>query len=320
MKSTNWRSKNNFISPPGFSFHRRAGSFLLLLLVLGTIPHYCKGINYRKISQLNPPYGSYSPQNPIAISLSPTDRIFLLDSQLAVAVEITAGGSSPRQFGGPGTDIEQFSDPADIGARSGLDIFIADRGNNRIVRLNRKLSYLADFRSLSGTHSNLLFENPLSVVKGLRGDLFIADGSNDRILKIDPTGRPIFSFGDYGQGQNSLLKPRRLELDPLGGLWVLDASAAVVHFDEYGGYIEILQSEVAGYPNGLAVSENAVWVCSDSLMWVYNRNTRRATTSAPQKMEIPDDVAMVDLAYQNQQLWILDSSGAIHRYQVSEKK
>lgn len=253
---------------------------------------------------------------PAALAISPADLIYLLDSKLAVVVELNPDGHLAREFGGPGTGNDQFSDPADICAVSGLDLFVADRGNDRIVRLDRKLNYLAQFRSLSGTQTDLIFEYPRSVLLSPRGDLFIADGGNDRILKIDPAGRPVFSFGFYGDGEGSLLGPLRIEKDPVEGLWVLDQRGHVVHFDEYGGYLGEMITETSGNPTGLAVSVGAIFVSSDSLLWVYDRTARQLETFSLQQLSLSAGVTLVDLASRKKQIWLLDARGAIHRFQL----
>ncbi len=274
------------------------------------------GFQLEKLATLSPPYNGYNPQSPIAFALSPTEHIYLLDSRLAIIVEINQQGAVLKQFGGPGTGVEQFNDPADLCVLSGLDVFIADRSNDRIVRLDRELNYLAEYRTLEGTSYDLSFENPQSILLTPRGDLFIADGGNDRILKIDPSGRPIFSFGEYGDARGALLGLVRLELDPREGLWVLDQAGHVIRFDEYGGYILQLQSEYSGMPTGLAISEDAVWVCSDSLIWCYDRNERQSAEYNPNQLSIEAGTTPVDIAFRNQQLWILGSDGAIYRYKI----
>ncbi len=270
----------------------------------------------QKSSQLTPPFDGFYPQTPVALAVSPANSIYLLDARLAVVVELSPEGRVPLQYGGPGLGSDQFSDPADLCAVGGLDIFVADRGNDRIVRLDRRLNYLAEFRSLSGTQSDLTFENPQSVLLGPRGDLFIADGGNDRILKIDPTGRPVFSFGYYGDAAGSLLAPRRIEKDPKEGLWVLDQRGQVVHYDEFGGYLGELTAEHSGNPMGLAVSERLICVCSDSLLWVYDRAPRQIETFSVESLSLSGQVTLVDLAFRKERLWILDSSGTIHRFQL----
>ena len=155
---------------------------------------------------------------------------------------------------------------------------------------------------------------------GPHGDLFIADGSNDRILKIDHTGRPVFSFGEYGQSGGALSGLCRLELDPQGGLWVLDAQGFVTHFDEYGSYLIQLRSELAGVPTGLAVSKSTIWVCSDSLLWSFDRSARHTTTFSLNEISTSPGITMVDLAFRSNNLWILDSDGAIYRFEITTSK
>ncbi|TKJ41231.1 hypothetical protein CEE37_06080 [candidate division LCP-89 bacterium B3_LCP] len=226
-------------------------------------------------------------------------------------------GGALRHIGGPGSGNDQFSDPSDICAYSGLDIFIADSGNDRIVRLDRNLNYLAQFHTLDRTQSDLTFERPQSVLLGRRGDLFIADGSNDRILKIDPSGQPIFSFGYYGGGVGPISEPKRIEPAPDGSLHVLDICGRVTHFDEYGGYLSATTAVLAGSPTGLAISESAIWVCSDSLLWIYDHYQRQTAVFTPEELKIEASVTFVDIAIRRENIWLLDSDGSIHHYQFS---
>jgi hypothetical protein len=135
-------------------------------------------------------------------------------------------------------------------------------------------------------------------------------------LKIDPTGRPVFSFGFYGDSEGSLLAPRRIEKDPREGLWVLDRRGQIVHYDEFGGYLNALTTEIAGNPMGLAVSERLICVCSDSSLWVYDRTLRQIETFSAENLSLSGQVTLVDLTFRRERLWILDSSGTIHRFQL----
>ncbi len=243
--------------------------------------------------------------------------IYILDAQLAMVAQLDTVGNLINQIGGPGRGDTKLNDPADICINSGLNLFIADRGNDRILRLDRKLNFLAEFRSLEGTPASLTFEAPRSVLQGARGDLFIADGGNDRILKIDPGNNPLFSFGAYGEEKGSLWQPRRIESDPSNGVWVLDRRAHVVRFDEFGGFLEELVPQLAGRASGLAVSAGVVWVCADSCLWIYDRLERRSVCIARDELipQVSSDLA--DLTYRHNQLWVLDSQGRLYRFRVS---
>jgi hypothetical protein len=269
------------------------------------------------LTALKPPYGEFVPLQPVAVAISPEFRIYILDAQLAAVAQLDTFGNLINQIGGPGMSGSKLNDPADLCINSGLNLFIADRGNDRILRLDRKLNFLAEFRSLEGTPVSLTFEAPRSVLQGARGDLFIADGGNDRILKIDPNNIPLFSFGAYGEEKGSLLQPRRIESDPSGGIWVLDRRAHVVHFDEFGGFLEELLPKLAGRASGLAVSAGVVWVCADSCLWIYDRLERRSNCVARDDLVPQISSDLVDLAYRQNQLWVLDAQGCLYRFRVS---
>jgi len=269
-----------------------------------------------RISQLSPPYESFVPLEPAALCASPDGNLYLLDTQLASVAMLSSDGRLLSEAGGPGSGPLQFSDPGDLSINSGLDLFIADRGNDRIVRLNRRLHYLSEFRSLDNTPPELIFEKPQSVVQGSRGDLFLADQGNDRILKIAPSGEVLFSFGAYGQEKGSLSQPRRIELDEASGIWVLDGRGHVVHFDEYGGYVEDIPALIAGEPTGLAVGGRIIWVCSDSSLWAWDIIGRIIVNFTPAEIGIPDSAPWVDIFGRGDLLWILDDRGRICQYRI----
>jgi len=269
-----------------------------------------------RISQLSPPYESFVPADPAALCASPEGNLYLLDTQLASIAWLSTDGRLLSEAGGPGSGPLQFNDPADLSINSGLDLFIADRGNDRVVRLNRRLHYLSEFRSLDNTPPELIFEKPQSVVQGSRGDLFLADQGNDRILKIAPSGEVLFSFGAYGQEKGGLSQPRRIELDEANGIWVLDGRGHVVHFDEYGGYVEDLPTLIADQPTGLAVSARIIWVNSDSCLWAWERGNRLIHNFNPAEIGIFDPAPWVDIFGRGDLLWILDDRGRMYQYRV----
>lgn len=319
MRFTNWLSRSPAWPFRGLLLRAKPGAFLLVgFLVLPQ--SLLSQPRLEKLDQLAPPFSGFTPRAPAALAASPEDHIYLLDGQLACIARLTPEGELLNLVGGPGSGQLQFSDPADLCINSGLDLFVADWGNDRIVRLNRWLNYLSEFRSLENTPDNLTFEKPLSVVQGVRGDLFIADGGNDRILKIAPNGQALFSFGAYGEERGSLSQPRRIELDPSGGIWVLDGRGHVVHFDEFGGYVEEVYAALSGHPSGLALSAQVLWVCSDSLLWIWDRAGRSTRSFLPSQIGLADSLLLVDLACRNDQLWLLDSGGSIHRYHISPQK
>jgi len=297
----------------------RYSILILLSVVLLAAPSSADSFLVKENS-INPPYGDITPIQPVAIDVSPTDRLYLLNARLAVIIEMTRDGDVIRQIGGPGSGVEQFSDPADICAINGLNIFVADRGNDRIVRLDRQLTYLAEFKTLEGTPFDLTFEFPKSVLIGPRGDLFIGDGGNDRILKVDPEGRPSFSFGEYGGAFGALGAIKRLELDPRGGLWVLDEIGQVTRFDEFGGLLRQLKLKDAVMPSGLAVSDRFVWVSFNSTLWQYDRDLRETSLTDCTELALSPGTKLVDLASHNDFLWILDATGAIHRYKITSPR
>lgn len=316
MRFTNWRLKSRACRSKGFpaaGLSRFAGALIGFSFLTASIAAQPR---LERISQLSPPYEAFAPSEPVALCASPDGNLYLLDAQLAAVVMLSSEGQLLNEVGGPGSGLLQFNQPSDLSINSGLDLFVADRGNDRILRLNRRLYYLWEFRSLENTPPELVFEKPRSVVQGPRGDLFLADEGNDRILKIAPGGEVLFSFGTFGLERGSLSRPFRIELDEVNGIWVLDALGHVVHFDEYGGYVEDIPALLAGDPTGLAASAKIIWVGSDSCLWAWDPGNRLIFNFNPAEIGIFDPAPWVDIFGRGDLLWILDARGRIYRYRI----
>ena len=94
-------------------------------------------------------------------------------------------GGFYREFGEAGG---RLSEPTDLFVGKDDCVYIADTGNNRIVKLNPDGSFAAAF-DCGGT-----LASPGGVYVTANGDLYIADTANERIVHTDPAGEYIEEF------------------------------------------------------------------------------------------------------------------------------
>lgn len=122
---------------------------------------------------------------------------------------------SVKIFGEPGDGPGQFREPLGITADEGGNVFVADTGNDRIVRL----AYTDDelvFAGAFGSQGSRLgqFSSPSQIALGVSKTLYISDTGNDRIVVTAFDGQPLREIG----GSDGL------ELDSPFGLAVVEAT------------------------------------------------------------------------------------------------
>jgi VCBS repeat-containing protein len=171
------------------------------------------------------------------IADSSNDRIRRVD---AVGVITTVAGGGASGFGGDGGPATSASltDPTGVAVDAGGNLFIADRINNRI----RKVDAAGVITTVAGngaqgfggdgglaTSARLTF--PFGVAVDLAGNLVIADTSNHRIRRVDVAGvittvagTGIMGFaGDGGLATDSALaEPFGVAVDTAGNLFIAD--------------------------------------------------------------------------------------------------
>ncbi len=155
-------------------------------------------------------------------------------------------------FGGVcGSDLDQLAGPRGVAIdpASG-DVFVADTGNSRIVRLDAGGQFVASWDTAGAGLSPAVGEDPAAqeVV-----DLAVEPGRN--VLALDATGQQLLRFTPDGQFtasfgvEQTFYRPRGLGVDAAGQIAVADTGGVrIVRLDPSGA----LQSQVGGPDSDLA--------------------------------------------------------------------
>ena len=175
---------------------------------------------------------------PIGVAVDSSGNIFIADSQnhrirkvdtsgnLSTVAGTTIGFSGD---GGAATSAQLFP-PLSVAVDTSGNLFIADRGNNPI----RKVDTSGNISTVAGSGTGGAFSGdgglatsarlnfPTGVAVDASGNLFIADRSNDRIRKVDTSGN-ISTVA--GTGLSSVLQePQGVAVDPSGNIFIADTS------------------------------------------------------------------------------------------------
>ncbi|RMF70504.1 MAG: hypothetical protein D6743_00205, partial [Calditrichaeota bacterium] len=202
---------------------------------------------------------------PQALSFDPDGNLYILDTGNNRIVKFDSRGRVLGSIGGFGWEKEEFDRPLDITATTGLDVFVADYNNERIERYDKDLNYISSFYTDPNLEPELQFGFPSGVAISGQGELFICDNENNRVLKLDLTGQPVLSFGDFNWGEGQLERPAKIELGPDNRVFVSDRKAnQIVVFDYFGNYVARFGQGQLHQPDGLCWSDSQLLFVADS--------------------------------------------------------
>ena len=166
-------------------------------------------------------------------------NIYLLDSDRSTVSIVDASGSPLATMGGMGWENTKFDNPRGLWARNGIDVFVADHGNHRVQRFDRRLNYISTLYTRDNDVPEERFGYPTDVGVSRLGDLFVCDGENQRLIRIGRDGTTIRSMGDYTAGKGRLVAPTRVDVGANDRVFVVDGRRVVV-LDLFGNYLHDL--------------------------------------------------------------------------------
>ena len=116
------------------------------------------------------------------------------------------GLSKLRLFGEFGRGEGQFWAPRGVAVTVGGDVYVADTGNDRIVKLKsdgKDLKYATSLGRLGLGPGE--FDDPTDVAVDTRGNIYVTDMANNRVQVLDASGEYLYEFGnDYLRGPTSI--------------------------------------------------------------------------------------------------------------------
>ena len=183
----------------------------------------------------------------------------------------TVAGTGTQGFSGDGAaaTAAQLNSPWDVAVDGSGNLYIADRNNNRI----RKVNSAGNISTVAGTGTAgfsgdgaaataAQLQNPQGVALDGAGNLYIADRGNQRIRKVDSAGviSTVAGNGMAGFGGDSgaataaqLWDPSRVALDGAGNLYIADwGNNRIRKVDSAGVISTVAGREQLSNPYGVA--------------------------------------------------------------------
>lgn len=196
-------------------------------------------------------------KDPSAIDYSHDGRLFICDRGNQRIQIFDLYGNFRINIGGFGWEKEKFDGPADIWARSTINIYIADYNNQRVQRFNKDLNFISIKKSNPGEEERFQFREILSVAYSPQGDLFLLDAGDNKIIKFNNQDQGDVSFGYYESGTGELTLPVQLELSSDHRVVVSDSEAgALFVYDYFGNFLFTITHPELKRPMGIAHDDN----------------------------------------------------------------
>jgi hypothetical protein len=129
-----------------------------------------------------------------------------------------AGGGDGSAGGGSAG----FLHPAALAADAAGDVYVADTGNERIVKLSSAGAVLDEWGSQGSGDGH--FQSPNGVALDAAGAVYVLDSANNRVQVFDPGGRFLARWGARGAQLGELSQPGAIAVDCTGAVYVADTN------------------------------------------------------------------------------------------------
>ncbi len=241
----------------------------------------------------------------VSLSGSMTEQATLGNQRPRYILKMAASdpGSYSSSFGTPGTGNGQFAHPADVAVDSKGNIWVADRGNNRIEKFKENWEFIGAYGG-SGTAGGKL-SSPSAISVDPSNNVWVADTANNRIEEFSESGAFVAAIGkdvnktkvgsggteaerNYcsaasgnvcqagpeGTAAGQLKAPQGIAVTSSGNIWVADTGHS--RMEKYTPTGALLNSAFQeGSEPGRLKSPTAVAIAPDNSIWVADTGNNR---------------------------------------------
>jgi tripartite motif-containing protein 71 len=225
--------------------------------------------------------------------------------------KFSSTGAFLTTIGSKGSGHGQLAAPNGIAVDHVGNIYVADAGNHRVLKLAPDGGLLAEWKG-----PELGFYGPRRIAIGPDDSIYVVDQGRTRIVKFDSDGRVLAVWGTKGDGAGQFNDPTSVAIDPkTNKVYVADPiNKRIQVFDSNGKFLAQWSVPEWGQTVGfedLAIDSHrgrlyASSVHTDAVL-VFDLNGTRIgslTPKPPDKLEGPSALALTD-----RKLYVLNMGG-----------
>jgi hypothetical protein len=238
---------------------------------------------------------------------NPQGWVYIIDAEQDLVALSKSGGEPFSTVGGYGWSSTTFDQPTGF-ATDGLNVYVADRGNHRLMRFDRSLNFISSFITRDTSLSAARFGSPLGVALSRFGDLFILDGENLRVVKFRATMQYERSFGGIDDARARIRQPLKILISPDDHVYVLEPDR-LFEFDYFGQYVREIGAGMFHEARGFCLVRDGLVVATPgSLLWFNERSELVREIHASDIVSGSSVESIEDLAIENDRLLLLTST------------
>jgi hypothetical protein len=208
-------------------------------------------------------YGSF--ENAFRMTLGVEGIIYIIDASRNELIALREDDSKSRSIGGFGWGGGSFDRPTGI-ASDGLNIYVSDFGNHRVLRFDRNLNLISALYTRDTSYSFARFGHPTGIALSRLGDLFILDSENLRVLKFSQSSRFERTFGEKEKAKGRIRNPIKIICSNNDHIYVLEPER-ILEYDYFGAFIRVIGDGQFSNAVSFDVSDNGFLVASEQLIY-----------------------------------------------------
>lgn len=185
-----------------------------------------------------------------ASALSP-DRGFTYDLDNN-AVSAPDAADFDFNITGKAIGIGSFIEPSDVCNDLSGNIYIADKGNNRIVKVEPTGRTAVEFKEFANGAETVKLSAPEGITITSDGDMYICDTGNSRIIHLNSDGKLIRIIGAPKSNvleETFVFTPVKIAVDNLGRIYVVSKNynAGIIELTKDGDFNQIFGAAEVEY-------------------------------------------------------------------------
>ena len=258
--------------------------YLLILLTIAAIAVSCatgKQTSVRETSSIpsyvpppfNPEYNltylrtlvpDTTIKSPWGISFGIDGTLYVCDRNSSSILRLDRNGKTLSSFSGFDSRTERVFLPIDISVSGGIEVYVLDGADSRVVRFDRNLrnSY-AIFRPRDDDKNLFGVFNGIALDK-ISGDFFVTDSDKSSVVRYDLLSRNVRVTGSFGYEKANLSEPAGIDVAKNGAIYIADKGArSIAVMQNFGARLSFIGKGFLEAPNDVTVFQDSLLAVAD---------------------------------------------------------